>query len=198
MATMKAMMILLFCWVCAGMDVDVHDGGGDGGGGEPPPWKQPPAHVGALDDFPEWPGNASQQQSDLDWQTPFLRMCHRCHKTAYLRKEGCANPGCHLFYVTKAGWQPGKVGKQQGSQWTAVDWNRYWERRPPANNQVLPDYKPLHKPRNRGVKRRENTWWKDFQHVSPQAKTKEPILKSNQQISNLNFLGAPFYDCLHR
>ena len=178
------MMILLFCWMCQGMDVDV-----GGGGGEPPlpPWKEPPAHVGALDDFPE-----------TDWQTPFLRTCHRCGKTACLRKNGCANPGCHLFYVTKAGWQPGKVGKQQGSQWKAVDWNRYWERRPPVNNTVLPDYKPLHKPRNRGVKRRENTWWKDFQNVSPQAKTKEPILKSNQQIYNLNFLGAPFYDCLHR
>ena len=40
--------------------------GGDGGGREQPSWKHPGVHVGALDDFPDWPdmppGNESQQQ----------------------------------------------------------------------------------------------------------------------------------------
>ena len=159
---MKATMSFLFLCACVGMDVDVHDGGGDGGGGEPPPWKQPGFHIGALDDLPDWAApDESHLNETTDFPTPFLRPCLSCGKHGFLRKGACANPRCDLFYMFLEHWDPKQKGRGKGQAWNVDKWNAFWNNRD-STHPTFGGWKPYAAPKkNRGVKRRENLYWKD-------------------------------------
>ena len=53
-------------------------------------------------------GAAGMPSNTVDLQ---LRLCRSCNVQAYLRKEGCANPNCTLYYVFNEEWQGSKKGK---------------------------------------------------------------------------------------
>ncbi|CAL1171665.1 unnamed protein product [Cladocopium goreaui] len=46
------------------------------------------------------------------------RKCQRCGKMEYLRKGGCANPACELFFATQANWQYAQKGSDSARSWS--------------------------------------------------------------------------------
>ena len=49
-----------------------------------------------------------------------FRWCWKCGRYGYLRKNGCANPRCSLYYV-RDDWIPNKRGTMGDKRWTASE-----------------------------------------------------------------------------
>jgi hypothetical protein len=86
--------------------------GSSGGGGQDPPGGGPGKNpLPSLDEVSQWLENQEEEEDEEEWKSkyqgaptsaggqPGLRECHKCHFITFLRKGGCANPGCVSYLV---------------------------------------------------------------------------------------------------
>lgn len=83
----------------------------------------------------------TEQDDSLD-----LRLCRKCGKCAYMRKDGCINSLCELYYMHNVEWRPKKRGKSS-SDWQPEAFDEF------ANHEGFARTRK----RNKGIKRR--LWW---------------------------------------
>jgi hypothetical protein len=83
----------------------------------------------------------TDQDDSLD-----LRLCRKCGKMAYMRKDGCINTHCVLYFMNKVGWRPQQRGASS-SDWRPQDFEAFAQQEDFAGKRT----------RNKGRKRK--VWW---------------------------------------
>jgi hypothetical protein len=100
----------------------------------------------------------TDQDDSLD-----LRPCRKCGKCAYMRKDGCINTTCELYFMNNVGWRPQQRGKSS-SDWRPQDFEEFAKQEDFAGKRT----------RNKGRKRR--LWW-----AEKCASRKRPSSNSRQE-----------------
>jgi hypothetical protein len=118
----------------------------------PPPSRpaEPVASTTISASIPPPEGQPNVMGSDAD---QFLRECQACHRHGYLRKGGCANPDCKLYYMFREKWEYWRKGNQAAAPktWQPKEFHDW-------RKQGFPGAPGHYRKRGtKGVKHRE--WW---------------------------------------